>query len=693
MLTATEIRNFHDKAYDRGQTTRERGADDLLFYWITQWDDTNLGGSTLQYRGQFDMLRKAGRQIMTDIKANPTQVDFEPVDDTDPNGAEILDGMYRTDMRNNIAIEARETTTTEAIVCGVGAWELQTEYKSQRVGDDKQVIRRQPLNEANNTVFWDPNSKLADRSDADYCSILVPYSADGYRDLVKELTDEDIKVSAIPSSFAYPEQSYVFPWLDDGDTYYVARFYHRKKIKVKTMVYQDMMGSERMLNDDDEREEKEEALNGKGFELVSESEREVYEITLYILGGGDEVLNHDHIPGQHIPVIPMYGERAFIEGQLHYEGIVRLAKDPQRLRNFVNSYLADIVSKSPRQKPIYLQEQIQGFEKFYNENGADEQFPYALMHRTAPGSDEELPRGPLGTTLEHKVPDSLLMAAQMAREAVNDVASADLPQDITDTNLSGKALSQLQKRFDMQSYIYQHNLKAALRREGEIYASMARVVYDAEQTVALTKIDGTRTTETINEEEINPETLQLEIKNDVTQYIFDVYADIGPSYQSQKDEDRTELRDMLGTMPPDDPMRKTALLLFWSMKGGEAFSDMREYAKKQLILDGIKEPETDEEKAMLQEAQQSQQDQPDPMMIAAQAEMGKAQAEQMNAQSNMKDTEIDMFNAETKRGELMLKAKEAGVSIDLKRAQTAGVRVDTIQKIKGEDLRQRVGQR
>jgi len=681
---------MHDKAFERGQTTRERAADDLLFYWITQWDDTNLGGSTLQYRGQFDMLRKAGRQIITNIKSNPTQVDFEPVDDTDPNGAEIIDGMYRTDMRNNTAIEARETATTETIVCGYGAWELQTEYKSRRAGDDKQVIKRQPLNEANNNVFWDPNAKLQDKSDADFVSCLIPYSADGYKDLVHDLTGDDIEISAMPSSFAFPEQSYVFPWLDDGDTYYVTRFFHRNKIKIKTMVFADMMGSEKLV--DDPEEEEVEGLNGKGFELISESEREVYEISLYIVGGGDEILDHSIIPGEHIPVIPMYGERAFVEGQEHYEGIVRLAKDPQRLRNFVNSYLADIVSKSPLAKNIYYQEQIQGFEKFYNESGADEQFPYALMHKTTAG-DEVLPPGPIGNTGEHKVPDSLLMAQQMSREAVNDVASSDLPQDIADTNLSGKALIALQKRFDMQSYTYQHNLKAALRREGEIYASMARVVYDSEQEVNLTKIDGTRTTETINQEEINPETLQLEVKNDISSYIFDVYADIGPSYQSQKEEDREELREMLGSMPPDDPMRKTALLLFWSMKEGAAFSDMREYAKKQLILDGIKEPETDEEKAMLQQSQQAQQNQPDPNMLIAQAEMGKAQAEQMNAESNMIDKQVDQFNAETKRAEVMIKAQEAGVNIDLKKAQTAGVRVDTIKKIRGDDLRQRVGQR
>ena len=137
-LTAIDIRNLHDKAFTHGQTVRERGADDLLFYWITQWDDSNLGGSSLQYRGQFDMLRKAGRQIMTQIKSNPTQVDFEPIDGTDDSGAEIIDGMYRSDMRNNMALEAKETATTETIVCGVGDGELMTEYKTIRIGDRKQ---------------------------------------------------------------------------------------------------------------------------------------------------------------------------------------------------------------------------------------------------------------------------------------------------------------------------------------------------------------------------------------------------------------------------------------------------------------------------------------------------------------------------------------------------------------------------
>ncbi len=652
MLDATDIRHLHDKSFQHGQTTRERGADDLLFYWITQWDDSNLGGSSLQYRGQFDMLRKAGRQIMTDIKSNPTQVDFEPIDGTDDSGAEIIDGMYRSDMRSNIALEAKETATTETIVAGVGAWELITEYKTNRIGDRKQVIKRSPLNEANNNVFWDPNAKLADKSDADFVSCLIPYSEDGYKKLLEEY-GQDTEDLNVPASFAFPEHSYVFPWVQDNDWYYVARFFHREKVKVTMLTFKDLLGSEKQINKDNLSDEEDELFE-QGFELSHEMEKEVYKITLYIVGGGDEVIHKQVVPGEYIPVVPMYGERAFIEGQEHYEGITRLAKDPQRLRNFQLSYLADIVAKSPRMKPIFFQEQIQGFEDMYQENGSDNDYPY-LLQNMLDGNGNPLPVGATGQMPEQPMPQALVASIQASREAVNDVASADLPQDVGDTDLSGKALIALQKRFDMQSYTYQHNLKSALRREGEIYASMASVVYDEEQEVSLTKVDGTRTTEMINEESINPDTLELEINNNVTQYIFDVYADIGPSFQSQKEENRTELKEMIGTMPPDDPMRQIMLLEFWMLQDGSTFEDMRNYARKQLILQGIKEPETDEEMQMMDEAAQAQEQQDDPNMVLAMAEQGKAQAEQLNAQN--KQAEIQM-EGQLKSAEIQLKTKQ-----------------------------------
>ena len=209
-LTHEELKKLHDKAYQNGYDTRLKAADDMLFAWVTQWDDTYLAESDLGYRGEFNIIRKAMRQITTDLISNPVQVDFDPVDETNDDAADIMDGMYRSDMRNNTSLEAKKNASQETIVCGVGAWELRNEWKTNRAGDDRQIIKRYPLYEANNNVMWDPNAKLLDKSDANYVSCLVAYSEDGYEKLC-----EDLGSDCADSSFAQPEISYVFPWVSE----------------------------------------------------------------------------------------------------------------------------------------------------------------------------------------------------------------------------------------------------------------------------------------------------------------------------------------------------------------------------------------------------------------------------------------------------------------------------------------------
>ena len=351
-LTLDELKQKHDKAYQGGYDTRLKAADDTLFAWLTQWDDTYLQESDLGYRGEFNICRKATRQILTDLILNPVQVDFDPVEETDDGAADLMDGLYRGDMRNNASQEAKQNASQECVVCGVGAWELRNEYKSNRSGDDRQIIKRYPLYEANNNVMWDPNAKLKDKSDADYVSCLVSYSEDGYKQLVKELTGEELEGEYRQGdSFKSPEISYVFPWVSESNKIYVTRFFHREKKNVKYYTLTDMFGDTKTVSEYD-WDDSEDEFADKGWEVTNEKEISRYVVTRYI-ASGDKILETTIVPGEHIPVVPQYGERAFVEGEEHYEGVIRLAKDPQRLRNFQMSYLADIVSMSPREKPIF----------------------------------------------------------------------------------------------------------------------------------------------------------------------------------------------------------------------------------------------------------------------------------------------------------------------------------------------------
>lgn len=641
-LSHKDLLTLHDKAYNNGYDTRLKAADDMLFAWISQWDDTYLAESDLGYRGEFNILRKAMRQITTDLIANPIQVDFEPIDDTDDSAADIIDGMYRADMRNNSSQEAKKNANQEVITCGVAAWELRNEYKSNRNGDDKQVIRRYPLYEANNNVMWDANAKALDKSDAKYVSCLVSYSEDGYKDLVKELTGED--TDGYDSSFAYPEMSYVFPWISETKKIFITRFFYREKKKIKFQVFANEFGQEKEIQESEFKDHEDELVDG-GFNLISEKTVSRYVVTKYI-ASGNKILEETIVPGEHIPIIPQYGERQFVEGEEHYEGIVRLAKDPQRLRNFQLSYLADIVSRSPREKPIFTQDQIGGFEDMYEENGADNNYPY-LLQNSKDVNGEPLPVGPTGYIKAPEVPPALMLSMGEVRAAVDDVAGAGLPADITDIDLSGKALNAITKRLDMQSYTYQDNHKFAMRRDGEVYASMARDVYDTEQTIVIVKIDGSKSTEEINKPEIKfgeDFGVEHQIKNDVSNMVFEVYADIGPAFESVKAQNKEELKELLSSGQLDPETHTILLNEYLSMTDGVAFKDLRDWSRKKLIMMGVKKPETPEEEQMLEEMQ-NQPEKEDPMVML---ERMKEQTAQMTQQNKATEHQIKIAQLQDK---------------------------------------------
>jgi hypothetical protein len=685
-LDLDQIKKMVDKGYQSGQTGRQQASDDLVFARVTQWDDNLLEDTNLAFRGEFNILKKAHRQIMGDLAANPVQVDFEPKDEDRDDGADLLDGMYRADDRLNTSQEAYTYASADAVDGGFGAWELFTEYSSSRMGDLNQVIRRKFIPEAVNCVFWDPNAKRQDKSDAKYCCVIEPFSEDGYKDLVKELTGED---DASPVDFRSPEHSYTFPWSGSGEgaKFYVGRFYHVEKIKDTALTFVDPMGTETILLQSQLDDVMDDMIDA-GYEIVAEKDLERFQVTRYIMSG-QEILKEEIIAGEYIPIIPMYGERYIVEGEEYYTGITRLAKDPQRLRNFQMSYLADIVSRSPRPKPIFFAEQIQGFEDMYDIAGVDNDYPYLLQNRKdANGND--LPIGPVAAMPDQPIPQALAASIELTRQAVEDVANPGIPQDIADPDLSGKAVIALQNRMDKQSYIFQHNLKFAKRRDGEVYASMAVEIMDSPRKMTVAKPDGTTMQVETMTHVIDAETGEVKVLNDLTNMEFDVYSDIGPSYDSQKEQTIDRLAAMAESVALTDPtLHKALILKILELTDGVNTDDIREYARKQLVLTGFKEPETDEEKQMLAEAQQTQQ--PDAAMVLAQAEDKKGQAQQMEAETKQMvavgDVQnekakriIDQFRAQSDRMGVQVDAAEAGATIDTKRIDAMGKQLDNVQK-------------
>lgn len=676
-------RNFNtDFSYSK--ITRERSAADLSFFWITHWDDALLSGNQLLYKGEFDLLRKAMRDILSDMRAAPVQADFEPKDGTPEEAADIMDGIYRTSCLDNASAEAFDNSAIEQVVCGLGGWRLRTCYESDSMGSNHQVIKREPIHEFNSTVFFDANARLIDKSDALRCTVLIPLNSESYVEYINEMTGEDVlDVNESISTFAMPENGWSFPWALRGgsaDVIYVAEYYHRYKEKTKVHFFVDLLGNQEsaIQEYDDSEADFIEDYTEKGYEHIGSKKIERWVVDKYIIDGERILSGPERIAGEYIPIIPQFGERAYIQGVEHWEGIVKAAKDPQLLRDFAMSYMADIVSRSPRIQPIYTPEQIQGFEFMYQDNGADSQYPYLLQNSQTPDG-QPLPFGPVGQTPEQPVPQGLQMLLEHSQMAVEQVASAGLPNSVSDVDLSGKALQTMVAQFDQQSLVYQDHRKFSQRHDAVVFASIAKEIFDAPRKLTITLPDGTRKDEDIMQQTLDIDSGSIKTSKDLTKARFDVYTNVGKAYSTSRDEARAKLEELLPNAATVDPqLAKATLLKIYQLSDGEMTKDLREFARTQLILMGISRPETDEEKMMLEAAQQQEQ-QPDPNMALA-------MAEQMKAQNGAIKNQIEQFRAETDRYAVMVDAEKAGAEIDYKKVQTQSLRVGDAVKV-GQALR------
>ena len=679
----TQIKRGFDRNFTANQTTRRRAADDRVFARVTQWDDALLQNIELAYRGEFNIIRKGCRHIIAELRANPVQVDFEPMNQDREDGADLLDGLYLTDDRRNSSIESYDNASMEAVECGVGGWELFTEYESSRTGKKHQVIRRRPIYEANNVSFPDSNAKAQDKSDSMNWGLLDPYSVEGYCDLVKDLTGEDLDPDDVTlTDFASPEQSYTFPWMDgQQELIYVCRWYERELVKDKVLTMEDVQGNQFMVWDSQIFEVMDELLDG-GYTIIKETEAERYQVKLYWVDGKG-ILDEYVIAGEHIPIVHTYGERTFVEGEEIWEGCVRLAKDPQRLRNFLMSYLSEITTRSPRPKPMFTPAEIAGHEWMYETAGPDNHYPYYFYNATTPKGEE------IVTSREAmpvaQMPAGIEQLAAESRQAVDDVVNPGLPDEFADTDLSGYAIEQLTARYDQQSLVYQQNMKHAKRWDAVIYAGMATVIYDAPRTATVTGRDGQRTQKEIMSTVLDRQTGEMKVVNDLTNQEFEVFAEIGQSYSSKRERTREHLENLAEKVAQIDPnLAKILTMMALTLVDGVGMDSLRDYLRNQLLRMGVLQPENEEEMQMVMDAQQNQQ--PDAATLLAQAEILKGQADQMNAQTKQIEAGVKQFDAETKRIDVMSSAQEKGYRSRELQARAGKLQADTMKTIR-ESLR------
>jgi len=675
-----DIKRLVNDADSSTSATREEASNMAVFGRISQWDDYNGDSVQLKFRGQFDLIKPKRNKIISELMASPVSVQFKPQDGADIESGELLNGLFRRTMQ--MGEEAYETAAQDQVDTGFGAFRFVTEYKSQFDDmDNLQQIKIAPINEANNRVYFDNNAKTKDKSDADWCLIISTFTTSGWERYCDE-NDISYKDNKEPDSFKSPNTTNTWFWRGKTDEIKVGEFYKKEKKRQRIYIYESPLGETKSYAQK-EIKDVEQELSDSGFIKIGEKMREITEVYKYLVDGS-KIIKKVRIAGEHIPVVPFYGDWSYVEGRELWRGIYHDAQDPQRLHNFLMSYTADIVAQGPRQKPIFYPGQIQGFEFMYTENGADDNFPYKLINEMSEATGMPYPQNPISYLEPPQIPQAQSFLMAQTRQAVDDVTGSTMDsQQMLNSQVTEGQIAAAQTSTNMETFLYKNSSSLAMKQAGRVFSSMAREILDVPQTVMTTDESGKEKEMEVMESVLDYETGEETILRDVTMGSFESYADTGPSYSSQRDQAKAEMAELYKNAQGTQE-GSIALLTYITLQEGPGYEDFRKWANNQLILQGIKEPDTDEEKAMVEQAQQGQQ-QPDADMVLAMAEQknaeNDAQKNEIDAANNNAKIQVDAFNAETKRLDVMASNELKQVDAAKKASEIRGNELDAVQKM------------
>lgn len=636
---AERLADIHTEAlrdFDNIQTAmrdeRIQCLEDRRFYSIAgaQWEGPLEEQFENKPRFEVNKIALSVMRIINEYRNNRITVDFVPKDgSTDVELASTCDALYRASEQDSGADEAYDNAFEEAVGGGFGAWRLRNVYVDEEDDEsDEQKIVFEPIYDADSSVFFDLDAKRQDKGDATRCFVITSMTRESY----KSKYDDD------PTNWPKSIHDHEFDWATP-DVVYVAEYYKVEEVRETVRIFQELSGEEtRYTRADFEADEDLEAtLLATGSIEIGQKRVMRKKVHKYTLSGGKVLEDHGIIAGKHIPVIPVYGKRWFIDNIERCMGHVRLAKDAQRLKNMQLSKLAEISALSSIEKPIMTPEQVAGHQMMWAEDNLKD-YPYLLINPVTDQNGNEQAVGPVGYTRSAAVPPAMAGLLQLTEADIRDILGNQEAGEDMQPNMSGKAVELIQNRLDMQSFIYMSNMSKAVKRCGEIWLSMARDIFVEEgRKLKGMEKDGTSDTYELMTPIIDQDTGELTHRNDLTRASFDVAVDVGPTSSSRRAATVRSVTGMLQLATDPETQAVLTSLAMMNMEG-EGIGDIRQFFRKKLVRMGVVEPNEAEQEEMAMEAQNQQ---PDPNAMFLQASAMEAEAKAVKAQADAVKAQAD----------------------------------------------------
>jgi len=628
--------------------SREDELDDLRFFagspdnqW--QWPADVLAtrgsvqGQTINARPclTINKLPQHVRQVTNDQRQNRPSGRVIPVDDkADVEVAEIYDGLVRHIEYMSDADVAYDTACENQVTYGEGYIRLLTEYN----GDDTfdQDIRIGRIRNSF-SVYMDPTIQDPCGSDAKWCFITEDLTKSEY----ERLFPDAMPISSIQQQGVGDEN--LSNWLNE-DVVRIAEYFYIEYESAKLNLYPDNRTAFEGSRED---------AMFKASGLAPLKSRQVDRKRVkWCKTNGYEMLEENDWAGQWIPVIRVVGNEFEVDGRLFVSGLVRNAKDAQRMYNYWVSAETEMLALAPKAPFIGYGGQFEGYEQQWKTANVNN-WPYLEVNPdVTDGQGAVLP-------LPQRSPPPMAQVGliQAKAGASDDIKSTtgqyDSSLGATSNERSGRAILAREKQGDTGTYHYVDNLARAIRYTTRQIVDMIPKIYDTQRIARIIGMDGETGMAKIDPTQqepvkkiVNPENPGIVIEKIYNPGVgkYDVCVTTGPSYMTKRQEALDSMSQLLQGNPN-----------LWAVAGDLFIKNMdwpgaQEMSKRFAKTIDPKLLETDDKSPALQAAEQQMQ------AMGQEMEMMHKMLQNVHQSVEMQDLErknfeatIKAFDAETKR--------------------------------------------
>lgn len=464
-------------AEEQWREQRQAALDDLAFYQGEQWDVTNQ--ARRETNVTVNRLPTFVKQVENSLRQQEIAINVFPTDEIgSEETAAILAGMVRSIERKSHAPAQYMHAIGEngALVPGFGFLKLETEYvnRSSNLQEIKIKAVKDPFK-----VLPDPDARESDCSDAEYWFEIEDYTREQFK-------------RAFPSSKLASFAAESVGTTRQVDQIRVLRYWFKEEFAQTRYLFED--GTEKTSFDlltpadcDDEsvKESEEWPSDENGEKKPFIRKRIVLDSRIrWAILNETEVLDHGDWGGSNFPFVSVFGPTLEVNGRRDIRGIIRYAKDSQRMLNYLASSAVKRISSANKAPWIADAKSIRGFEKYWKSANTETWSVLPYNSVDPDNLDRPLP-APSRADQTGQINDLLAGAAKFENDLKAVVGIYDAGLGATPNEQSGVAIKTLAQQGQDTNYHWSASLSRSIERLGQLLVELIPVIYDTPRAVRI----------------------------------------------------------------------------------------------------------------------------------------------------------------------------------------------------------------